>query len=95
MITVETNTYPIHPRNLHEIIEKIVSITNEVEVNTLISEEIENMESINYYFFCNVCQSNCKNGKKLVCKHVFCNKCTEKWLLYNSNTCPTCRKALN
>lgn len=95
MIRIETSHYPIHPGNLSDVIEKIVSITNEAKVDTLIYEEIENINSINYSFFCNVCQSNCKNGKKLICKHVFCNKCTEKWLLYNSNTCPTCRKLLN
>ena len=83
MIRIETTQYPIHPANLRDVIEKIVSITNEAKVDTLIYEEIENIDSINYSFFCNVCQRNCKNGKKLTCEHLFCNKCTEKWLLYN------------
>ena len=98
MITLEINPhFVVHPDSLKNIVENIITTidNNIVQQKTLIPEEIENIKNTNNNFFCNICQTTSKYGKILHCKHMFCNKCIEKWLLYNSNTCPTCRNILN
>ncbi len=86
---------PVHPEILNDISDIITIIFLNSESNsknnTLIWEEFENIENVEKLFFCNICQTKCKSGKKLICKHLFCKRCIEKWLIYNSNTCPTCR----
>jgi hypothetical protein len=56
-------------------------------------EEFNNLEIYNNKFECSICFENKHTGIKLNCKHVFCKKCIEKWVINETNkTCPMCRK---
>lgn len=85
-------SYPINPI--------IIDILNSmfltrIEYKVLFPEEVENIETTFQTFRCGICLNNKIKGKKLRCKHTFCEKCIIKWLTEHSNSCPICRTILN
>jgi hypothetical protein len=78
--------------NDYEFNTMIVDMLGNVEVGVSdINKVSQNIEQpLDTPMDCSICLDKAEEPRKLLCEHIFCDKCISTWLSKNK-TCPSCR----
>lgn len=71
----------------------IADLLGDVEVGISDIDKVSTLVDENSTCDCHICLEQIQEPRKLICEHIYCDKCIKTWLSKHK-TCPICRKDL-